>query len=325
MAGRGRKSADALAAPILPGRWLEPPDGLDPAEVAIWRAVTQALPGDWFDAGNSPLLRLYVSHVHSADLISKDIAGLRRELAEADAALQEERAKVPPDAKAINRASALRTQIINLVRQNLSAHGAQSNHIARLAQKLRLSLEVAILAAGRCRRRTKNEHAGTLVGLGKQPSRPIKKTRGRTPRAKDQTPSRQVAARSHSGAPAPYQEGEPMQSKPISLSDSEMTALLPAAQPLAVGDRDAFLRAVYAELSRQGELGPGVAYRTVRAEQRRFFRPPSGIKAGHKVSKWSRQRSPGSLTEAKPSILGMQTAAGFDLELGFDHVASITA
>ena len=83
-----------------------------------------------------------------------------------------------------------------------------------------------------------------------------------------------------------------------------MTALLPAAQPLAVGDRDAFLRAVYAELSRQGELGPGVAYRTVRAEQRRFFRPPSGIKAGHKVSKWSRQQVAGIADGSKTKYLG---------------------
>ena len=139
MAGRGRKSAEALGAPILPGSWLPAPPDLAPEEAEIWVAVTTNLPNDWFDPGNAPLLKQYVRHVHSADLISADIARWRDELAQVDARLREERSRVPPDQKAISREQQLQLQLQKVVRQQLSAHGNQSGHIARLAQKLRLS------------------------------------------------------------------------------------------------------------------------------------------------------------------------------------------
>jgi hypothetical protein len=139
MAGRGRKSPEALAAALLPGQWPEPPDDLAEPEAAIWTSVTTSLPSDWFSPPNFPLLKLYCQHVHSADLISADITRWRAEIAQADARLSEARARVPPDQKVINREQQLRLQLAKVMRQQLSAHGSQSGHVARLAQKLRLS------------------------------------------------------------------------------------------------------------------------------------------------------------------------------------------
>jgi hypothetical protein len=61
---------------------------------------------------------------------------------------------------------------------------------------------------------------------------------------------------------------------PLSSTDDEMAAVLAAAQPLARGRRDAFLRAVAADLGRARERGPGVLHRIIRATQRQFFDPP---------------------------------------------------
>jgi hypothetical protein len=61
---------------------------------------------------------------------------------------------------------------------------------------------------------------------------------------------------------------------PLSLSDDEMEAVLAAAQPLPRERRDAFLRAVAADLARVPERGPGVLHRLIRATQRQFFDPP---------------------------------------------------
>jgi hypothetical protein len=61
---------------------------------------------------------------------------------------------------------------------------------------------------------------------------------------------------------------------PLSLSDDEMAAIMAAAHPLARERRDAFLRAVAADLGSAPERGPGVLHRIIRAVQRQFFDPP---------------------------------------------------
>jgi hypothetical protein len=62
--------------------------------------------------------------------------------------------------------------------------------------------------------------------------------------------------------------------KPIRLSDSELDAVMAAARPLDVGDRDAFLQSVAAALANCTEIGPGAVYRIVAETQHRFFDPP---------------------------------------------------
>jgi hypothetical protein len=61
---------------------------------------------------------------------------------------------------------------------------------------------------------------------------------------------------------------------PIKLTDDELSAVLRAAQPIAVDRRDAFLQAVALALQSCTEIGPGVVYRIVAAAQREFFDPP---------------------------------------------------
>jgi hypothetical protein len=67
---------------------------------------------------------------------------------------------------------------------------------------------------------------------------------------------------------------------PIKLSDADLAAVLQAARPLARHQRDAFLQAVAAELSRlrgtnnSGTLGPGSVHRVCREVLKRFFDPP---------------------------------------------------
>jgi predicted transcriptional regulator len=54
-----------------------------------------------------------------------------------------------------------------------------------------------------------------------------------------------------------------------------MSAILAAAQPIAIDRRDAFLQAVAAALaSHPGELGDGAVHRVVAQVQRQFFSPP---------------------------------------------------
>ena len=64
----------------------------------------------------------------------------------------------------------------------------------------------------------------------------------------------------------------------LSLSDSQITAIMAAAKVLTPVDRTAFLELVGQELSAQRvnghELGDGAIYRVVRELQRRFWHPP---------------------------------------------------
>lgn len=86
---------------------------------------------------------------------------------------------------------------------------------------------------------------------------------------------------------------------PIRLSDSELDAILQAARPIAPRDRDGFLQAVASELSRCGEIGPGVVYRVVKDVQRRFFDPPDLAEAHRgRQSRDGRKRAPQARAEA---------------------------
>jgi hypothetical protein len=61
---------------------------------------------------------------------------------------------------------------------------------------------------------------------------------------------------------------------PLRLTDSQITAILAAARPLAVRDRDAFLLDLAAALQGIVDPGDGDVARAIRAVQRRFFDPP---------------------------------------------------
>jgi hypothetical protein len=61
---------------------------------------------------------------------------------------------------------------------------------------------------------------------------------------------------------------------PIRLTDEQMDAVLAAARPLRVVDRDAFLQDVAAALQGRPELGDGAVYRVLAEVQRRHHDPP---------------------------------------------------
>jgi hypothetical protein len=61
---------------------------------------------------------------------------------------------------------------------------------------------------------------------------------------------------------------------PIALNDTELAEVMAAARPLARHQRDGFLQAVADELSRCGQVGPGVVHRVCRELQRKFFDVP---------------------------------------------------
>ena len=59
---------------------------------------------------------------------------------------------------------------------------------------------------------------------------------------------------------------------PLSLSVEEMDSVLTAARPIALGERDHFLRELAAELAQYApsEIGPGLIHRLAADLQRRF-------------------------------------------------------
>ena len=73
-------------------------------------------------------------------------------------------------------------------------------------------------------------------------------------------------------------------SKPVRLTDDELSAVMAAARPLPPAARDGFLQAVAAALQGQ-ELGPGLVARTCGQLQRQFFDPPDCSRASGS-SKW---------------------------------------
>ena len=69
-------------------------------------------------------------------------------------------------------------------------------------------------------------------------------------------------------------------SAPISLSDSQMTAVLHAAQPLEPVDRAPFLERLAVLLRDSPEIGDGQLGRMLHQLQAEFLRPPSDTETG---------------------------------------------
>ena len=69
---------------------------------------------------------------------------------------------------------------------------------------------------------------------------------------------------------------------PISLSDSEMSAVIDAAKPLQARQRSEFLREVIVELQKYEVIGPGIIGRVTAKLQRLHLAP----RTYHTGSKW---------------------------------------
>jgi hypothetical protein len=109
-AGRFKTVTDPTA-PVIPGKRPPPPDDLTAEQQAIWSSITGRLPADWFNAENYPLLRELARHVD----YSNWLAG----------AIEKVRATAPDDLEGL--------------RTLLRAHALQSERIAILSTKLKLT------------------------------------------------------------------------------------------------------------------------------------------------------------------------------------------
>lgn len=81
MEGRGRKSAASLSvvSPLSVIHRAEPPCGLTPTQVDLWRAVTSVMPADWWNESNVPLLAEYVRAVEMVDILAGRISATMAE------------------------------------------------------------------------------------------------------------------------------------------------------------------------------------------------------------------------------------------------------
>lgn len=69
-----RQSAASLSVvPVQPIGRIEPPKGLTPEELTLWRAVVDSKPADWFGEDSAPLLTEYVRAVHMCDRLREQI------------------------------------------------------------------------------------------------------------------------------------------------------------------------------------------------------------------------------------------------------------
>jgi len=66
----------------------------------------------------------------------------------------------------------------------------------------------------------------------------------------------------------------PTMSRPIALSDDELSAIINAAKPLHPVQRDLFLRAVAEAITALPMVGPGSIHRAIVELQKRFFVAP---------------------------------------------------
>jgi hypothetical protein len=135
--GRGRKSPEALANPLVPGTWPDPPPELEPTEAVIWNRVVRALPQDWINPANSPLMKQYVRHVANTDLLAGDISICRQEIAEA----RRREADATGDAKAVTRARTDRAALERGLHRLMRMVGAETDRATRLGTKLKLTLQ----------------------------------------------------------------------------------------------------------------------------------------------------------------------------------------
>ena len=72
MTQRGRKSTASLATvTAMPVRFLAPPDDLSPEEAEVWGRVIATKPGDWWDAGSTPLLAQYARATVQSEMVAE--------------------------------------------------------------------------------------------------------------------------------------------------------------------------------------------------------------------------------------------------------------
>ncbi len=108
-----RKNQYALG-PVIPGRRPPPPDGLDAEELELWTQLTANLPAERIDVWFEILARPLIRHIRYATWLGELIDTMMR-----------------PDAPPTDPTR-------RMLRQLLTAHGAETGKMADLMGKLRL-------------------------------------------------------------------------------------------------------------------------------------------------------------------------------------------
>lgn len=77
MAQPGRKSAASLSVvgTVTSLKRLAPPGDLTPDQRSIWLATVNSKPAEWFGDEHMPILREYVRHVVTAEVLTQQIEG----------------------------------------------------------------------------------------------------------------------------------------------------------------------------------------------------------------------------------------------------------
>lgn len=82
MAQPGRKSAASLSTVVgmvTSLKRLAPPDDLTTEQRSIWLATVNSKPAEWFGDEHMPILREYVRHVVTAEVLTREIDGFNPE------------------------------------------------------------------------------------------------------------------------------------------------------------------------------------------------------------------------------------------------------
>jgi hypothetical protein len=66
-------TASLSVVPVVAVSRLAPADGLAPEEAALWAAVVDSKPAEWFGLDSAPLLKEYVRACHMCDLIDAQV------------------------------------------------------------------------------------------------------------------------------------------------------------------------------------------------------------------------------------------------------------
>ena len=110
-----RKSAAELSVgPLIPGQRPPPPDDMNAEELELWTQLTSNLPAERIDAGFVLLARPLIRHIRYAKWLGDLI----------DAMMRPDAPKTDPARK--------------MLRQLLTAHGAETGKMADLMGRLRL-------------------------------------------------------------------------------------------------------------------------------------------------------------------------------------------
>ena len=80
MGARGPRASSALAV-VTPIQDHRPsvPEGMPEAQAAVWRAIVNRLPYDWFRAEHLELLKAYVQHCAIAQTLARQVEQFRVE------------------------------------------------------------------------------------------------------------------------------------------------------------------------------------------------------------------------------------------------------